>query len=228
MEYTFAPGCALVLYKDRLVKKLLEYFHGKFGHVDLLITCCRQTPKAAVGRCVINVCPGCDRRYRENYANPSTVSLWEVLAESDEFPFPNYDGKQMTIIDACPTRDQPRIHNAVRELAKKMNIIIVEPERTRKDSTCCGDIFYGSLPVDEVLSQMKAKAATMPVNDVIVYCVSCAKAMFNGRRSPRYLVDLLFGEESVPGTCDPDSWHKELDEFIATHNDGGDDGRLAK
>lgn len=70
---------------------------------------------------------------------------------------------------------------------------------------------------------MKAKAATMPVNDVIVYCVSCSKSLFNGGRNPRYLVDLLFNEETVPKTCDPDSWHKELDEFIAAHNDNGND-----
>jgi Fe-S oxidoreductase len=170
------------------------------------------------------VCPGCDRRYRQNYAQPSTVSLWELLAEIDDFPFPNYGARQMTIIDACPTRDQPRIHNAVRKLAEKMNIVVIEPERTREKSTCCGDISYGTLPVDEVLSQMKAKAAAMPVNDVIVYCVSCAKAMFNGGRNPRYLVDLLFDEETVSQTCHPDSWHKELDEFIAIHKDNGNDG----
>jgi len=81
-----------------------------------------------------------------------------------------------------------------------------------------------SPPVDEVLSKMKAKAATMPVNDVIVYCVSCTKSVFNGGKSPRYLIDLLFDEETGAKTCDPVSWHKELDEFIAAHNDNENDG----
>ena len=40
----------------------------------------------------------------------------------------------------------------------------------------------------------------MPAEDVVVYCVSCAKAMFIGGKRPRYLVDLLFGEATVPGT----------------------------
>ena len=75
MQYMFAPGCALVLYKNRLVERLHEYLRGRFGEVDLLLTCCRHTPKVAVGKCVINVCPGCDRRYRQNYETPSTVSL---------------------------------------------------------------------------------------------------------------------------------------------------------
>ena len=223
MQYSFAPGCALVLYKNRLAERLHEYLRATYGHVDLLLTCCRHTPKAAVGKCVINVCPGCDRRYRQNYAEPSTVSLWELLAESSDFPFPDYGARQMTILDACPTRDQPRIHDAVRKLAERMNITVIEPERTREQSTCCGDTFYDALPVEEVLSQMKAKAASMPAGDVIVYCVSCSKSMFNGGKNSRYLIDLLFADETVPATCDPVAWHKELDEFIATHTDSEDD-----
>jgi len=225
-QYAFAPGCALVLYKARSVDRLLEHLHGEYGEVELLLTCCRHTPQAAIGKRVINVCPGCDRRYRENYADPSTVSLWEILAESDDFAFPDYGGQRMTVIDACPTRDQPRIHNAIRRLAERMNIAVIEPEKTRERGTCCGDISYGKLPTDKVLSQMKAKAATMPVDDIIVYCVSCSKAMFNGGKSPRYMVDLLFNEETVPGIYEPDAWHKELDVFIAEHNDNVDvDGR---
>jgi Fe-S oxidoreductase len=223
MQYAFAPGCALVLYKNRLAERLHEYLRARYGDVDLLLTCCRHTPKAATGKCVINVCPGCDRRYRQNYETPSTVSLWELLAESTDFNFPNYGARQMTILDACPTRDQARIHDAVRKLAERMNITVIEPERTKQESTCCGDTFYGALPVEEVLSQMKAKAASMPASDVIVYCVSCSKSMFNGGKNSRYLIDLLFDEETVPETCEPDAWHRELDEFIATHTDSEND-----
>jgi hypothetical protein len=31
------------------------------------------------------------------------------------------------------------------------------------------------------------------------------------------MIDLLFGENTVPGTFEPDEWHKELDEFISNH-----------
>ena len=81
---------------------------------------------------MITVCSGCDRRYRQNYEKPSTVTLWEVLAESEDFDFPNYGAMPMTIIDACLTRDQPRVHDAVRKLAERMNIMIIEPDATRE------------------------------------------------------------------------------------------------
>jgi hypothetical protein len=214
-----APGCALQLYKPHLVEKLHGFLSATYGAMDLLLTCCRHTPQVAPGTQVVNICPGCDRRYRENYADPSTVSLWELLLEGDAFAFPDYKSQRMTIIDACPTRDQDRIHRSVRALAERMNISIVEPARTKTKSTCCGDIFYGTLPTGQVVDQMKAKAGEMPVDDVLVYCVSCSKAMFVGGRRPRYLVDLLFGEDTVPGTCDPEEWHGELDEFIENHRD---------
>jgi Fe-S oxidoreductase len=219
MDYIFAPGCALVLYKNELAEKIHRYLDAQFGHVQLLHTCCRHTPQAVMGRCVINVCPGCDKRYRRNYAEPSTISLWELLADSRDFPFPDYAAQPMTIIDACPTRDQARIHDAVRKLAERMNITLIEPERTREKGTCCGDTFYDALPNDQVIVKMKEKAATLPACDVMVYCVSCSKSMFNGGRKPRYVIDLLFNEDTIPKTCDPAAWHKELDEFIATHTE---------
>ena len=185
--------------------------------MEQLLTCCRHTPPLAPGTRVINVCPGCDRRYREDYDRPSTISLWELLLETDGFVFPDYGGQAMTIIDACPTRDQDRIHDAVRGLAAKMNIRIVEPARTRRQSTCCGDVLFGHAPAAEVVQQMQAKAAEMPLDDIVVYCVSCAKAMFVGGRRPRYLVDLLFGEETVPQTIEPEAWHGELEAFVETH-----------
>jgi len=57
----------------------------------------------------------------------------------------------------------------------------------------------------------------MPREDVVVYCVSCVKAMHIGGKRPRYLVDLLFGEETGPGVFEPVAWHAQLDEFIEAH-----------
>jgi hypothetical protein len=111
----------------------------------------------------------------------------------------------------------PSDRTAVRALANKMNISIVEPVHTRQKSTCCGDTFYGKLPTDEVIGLMKAKAAEMPVEDVLVYCVSCSQSMFIGGKRPRYLVDLLFDEETSPISYDPDQWHRELDVYIEAH-----------
>ncbi|MDR3561309.1 MAG: heterodisulfide reductase-related iron-sulfur binding cluster [Negativicutes bacterium] len=217
MKPVFAPGCALILYKPQMAEKLHELLSAKIEPMERLDLCCTKGPILPAGTEVINVCPGCDRRYRENYADASTVSLWEVLAGNDFFPFPDYGGLAMAVLDACPTRSQERVHKAVRTLLARMNINVVEAENSGLTSTCCGDSFWGALPVEEVKTRMAARAAEMPVEDVAVYCVSCSKSVFIGGKKPRYLVDLLFGEDTVAGTYEPAEWHGELDDFISGH-----------
>lgn len=217
MERVFAPGCALMLYKPRLAEKALEFLNRDAGVIHEHLTCCRHEPHLPAGTQIVNVCAGCDRRYRTLYPGISTISLWEVLAASSNFPFPDYGGHEMAVLDACPTRDQPRVHAAIRAVLKRMRISVVEPAKTRDKGVCCGDSLYGVLPVEQVKEQMRKRAAEMPVQDVAVYCVSCVKAMHIGGRKPRYLMDLLFGEETSAGTFEPDAWHAELERFIDEH-----------
>jgi Fe-S oxidoreductase len=217
MTRLFTPGCALMLYKPYLAERLHRRLFENVGPTEMSLTCCKHIPDLNPGTKVVNICPGCDRRYRENYEDSGTISLWEVLVENSFLPLPDYGGRKMSIIDACPTRDQTRVHKAARTLAKRMNIAIIEPKNTRTKSTCCGDSYYGSIPTDQVVDQMKNKASQMPLEEVLVYCVSCAKAMFIGGKHPRYMIDLLFNEETIPQTIDLDVWHRELDEFMKNH-----------
>ncbi len=181
MNTLFAPGCALLLYNPKLAAAAHAILNSTFGDMAMLRTCCRHHPDVPVGTRIINVCPGCDRRYREENAAASTVSLWEVLAACDRFPFPDYARKRMTIIDACPTRDQDRIHDAIRALASRLNIELIEPTQTRRTSTCCGDILYGELPTRQVVAQMKRKAAEMPSSSTVCH-VQRQWSLANGSR----------------------------------------------
>ena len=217
MNHVYAPGCALMLYKPHLAERVLAHLNADDAVVTSLLTCCRHEPHLEPGSVVINTCAGCDRRYRELYEGVSTISLWEVLATSDTFDFPDYHGAEMAIHDACPTRTEERVHVAVRALLDRMNIVVIEPKSTRTHAVCCGDSFLGELPVDRVKDLMAKRADSMPREDVVVYCVSCVKAMHIGGKRPRYLVDLLFAEDTAPDVFEPTAWHAMLDEFIAAH-----------
>lgn len=217
MKKVFSPGCALVIYKPELAARILAHLQQDSPEIEEHSLCCHHDPQLPAGTDVINVCAGCDRRFRELYTTTTTTALWEILSESESFPFPDYQGRTMTILDACPTRDQTRVHQSVRRLLARMNIRLVEPENTGLNSTCCGDSFFGQLPVPQVKEQMRKRANEMPEEEVVVYCVSCIKAMHIGGKRPRHLVDLLFGEETLPGTFEPEAWHAELDAFIANH-----------
>ena len=217
MERIYAPGCALTIYKPHLAEEMYKLLSKNLGEMERLDTCCRNHPVLRDGVQVINTCPGCDRRYRSNYTTSTTKSVWEVIAEGDWFQFPDYHGEKMSIHDACPTRDQVRVHKAMRKLLKKMNIEVVEPAKTGTKATCCGDSLYPALPVDQVIDAMRKRASEMPVEDVVVYCVSCVKSMFIGGKRPRYMVDLLFGEETLPQTTETVEWHRQIDEYTLNH-----------
>jgi Fe-S oxidoreductase len=212
MKRVYAPGCALMIYKPELAEKIQDFLNS-----NLHLICCRHEPNLEKGTQVINTCAGCDRRYRELYEGSSTISLWEILAESKDFPLPDYEGMEMSVHDACPTRTEERVHKAIRKLLARMNVKIVEPKNTRTKAICCGDSFHGVLPLDEVKAQMKKRADEVPCENVAVYCVSCIKAMHIGGKKPHYMVDLLFGEDTVAGTFEPDAWHRELQDFIDAH-----------
>lgn len=217
MKQVYAPGCAFLIYKPELAKKVLRFLSKDIGNINEHLICCRHETNLESGTQVINTCAGCDKRYRELYTGISTISLWEVLAESNSFPFPDYNGTKMSIHDACPTRTEKRVHSAIRKLLERMNIEIIEPENTRSKATCCGDSLYGSLSVELVKEQMKKRSSEIPCDNVVVYCVSCIKAMHIGGKTPRYIIDLLFEEKTQIGTFEPDLWHNELNKFIEKH-----------
>lgn len=217
MKQVYAPGCALLIYKPHLSKTILNFLNQNLDDIQEHILCCRHDPHLVSGTRIINTCAGCDRRYRELYAGLSTISLWEILADNNSFSFPDYGGMEMSIHDACPTRTEKRIHVAIRKLLVKMNIKFIEPKNSKTQAICCGDSFYGILPVDQVKEQMKKRAQEMSSDNVVVYCISCIKAMHIGGKKPRYILDLLFNENTDIGIFEPDQWHNQLQQFIDSH-----------
>ena len=154
-KQVYAPGCALMIYKPELSDKVMDFLNNNCGDIPLHLTCCKHEPGLEKTSRIINTCPGCDKRYRELYEGISTISLWEILAASETFPFPDYGGMKMSIHDSCDTRTEERVHIAIRTLLEKMNIRFVEPIHTQTNSICCGDSYHGVLPVAQVKEQMK-------------------------------------------------------------------------
>ncbi len=213
----FNPGCALRLYRPENVEKLFAYLQDRYPHIQMHDICCRHNPKLPKGSLVINVCAGCDRRFRTLYDGISTISLWQVISGSDDFPFPDHRGMEVSIHDPCPVRDMPAIHKAVRDLLQKMNMTVIEAEKSGVDSICCGDSLYPKCDIEAVRSAMKRRAASMPCEHVVVYCVSCIKALSIGGKTPCHLTDLLLDRSTDPQGCDIKKWHDTLDAYIESH-----------
>ena len=209
MQYIFAPGCALMAYKPNLVERLKDWVESQYGPMETLQTCCFLSPKLEPGTCVVTPCATCTVNYLKGQKDCSSLFLLSAIAKSDNFPFPDYGGRPMSIQDTCSARSNLEYLEAVRTILKRLNITLVEPERSGATSKCCGQVFYGKLPEEKVAFQMKSRAQEMPCEDVVTYCASCIMAMTVGGKRPRYILDLLFGEP----TSLPDSikqWNSKL------------------
>ncbi|MCL2682731.1 MAG: (Fe-S)-binding protein [Bacteroidales bacterium] len=217
MNQVYNPGCALLLYKPEYAEKIVDFLRRELGDIALHTICCRHDPKLPTNTKIINTCAGCDKRFSTLYDGITTESLWEILAKRDTFPFPNYNGLKLTVHDACPIRTKSQVHDAIRTLLKKMNIEVIEAPNNRTNSICCGDSFYPEIPLNAVHKMMKKRADTMPCEDVCVYCVSCIKSMHIGGKKPRYILDLLFNQETDPQVYDTVEWHEMLQKFIDEH-----------
>jgi len=213
----FNPGCALCTYKPHAGEEVLKLLNQYFGPVKLHSICCRHDPGLPEGATIINNCAGCDRRFRSVYKGIQTISIWEVLDQIPELPLSKYSGLSLSVHDSCSYRPKPQVHGAVRSLLRKMGISIVESRFSGVDSVCCGDNFYGLIPIEEVHEFQKKRAAQMPCQEVAVYCVSCIKSMAIGGKTPRYMVDLLLGEETQAQETDLEKYHDTLNAYIDSH-----------
>lgn len=213
----FNPGCAMSVYKPHLVQPLLELLRRRLGDVKLHDVCCHHDPGLPEGAVIINNCAGCDRRFRSQYPGIRTISCWEVLEGLEDAAFPRWEGLMVSVHDSCSFRQKPQVHAAVRSILKKMGIGIVESEHSGMKSVCCGDTFYSHIPNEQVTALHKKRAAQMPCEDVVVYCIGCVRAMTAGGKRPLYLPDLVLGRRTEPMTDSLDAYHGAVEDYIARH-----------
>jgi Fe-S oxidoreductase len=191
--------------------------NAHFGPVKLHGLCCHHDPQLSPGATIINNCAGCDRRFRSLYEGIRTVSVWEVLDSVENLPLPAHDGLTVSVHDSCSYRPKPQVHTAVRSLLKKMKIKVVDSPWSGTKSICCGDNFYPRLPADRVIELQKKRAAQMPCQDVVVYCVSCIKSMAVGGKTPHHMADLVLNEGTEPQETSLDVYHDALRSYIEAH-----------
>lgn len=197
MKVFWAAGCALKAYKPEAVEKMACFLKERGLIEDTYEICCKATQDAQTPVRIINTCAGCDRRFRTLYKNVTTVSLWEVLLETD-FPFPDYHGMEMSVHDACPTHNQPQVHEAVRKLLERMNIRVVDAELSGSKARCCGSVYFDAgYDSGYVVSKCRERVADFPCRDVVVYCVGCARFLNLGGARAHHLIDLLYNEPTT-------------------------------
>jgi Fe-S oxidoreductase len=213
----FNMSCALSLYRPEYEKPLFAYLKAHFPHLKHHALCCRKDPKLPRESIIINVCPGCDMRWRELYEGISTISIYHLIDTFNDFPFPDYSGLTVTIHDSCRVRGQNEYYDTVRSLLQKMHITVVESAWAREKSLCCGNRAFDSGNPAVIRRAMQVSADSLPLDEVLTYCVTCMKILALSGKKSYYLLDLLMNRESDQKPCDIDWWFRDLEAYEAKH-----------
>lgn len=192
MKTLFAPGCALNKYKPELIAKLSRFLLDASIIDGVYLTCCKAGQSIDEPVTLITCCPGCSSKFEKHFPDSQVLSLWKVLLTTD-FQFPDYRGTRMSIHDACHARhrNSSEMQDSARQLCRRMNIELAEPEHTRDDAGCCG-ASAGDYQTRKEMACRRASEFTE--SSVVVYCTGCTRSFSVTHVAPRHLLDLIFNE----------------------------------
>jgi len=232
-ETIFFPGCALPGTRPKRVLQVVELLRHNIPTLGVVLDCCTkpshdlgridyfshsfaQLKKALVEagvRKVLVACPNCFRMFDQYGDDLQVQTIYEVLAEHD-FKSENLQA-EVTVHDPCGVRDQPRVHQAIRQLLASTGLGIIEMKHQGTKTVCCGEGgAVGYLHKEFAGNWTKIRAKEAAGKRIITYCAGCTH--FLDRVTPAsHILDLLFeGKKTLQGTVrvgrSPFTWLNRL------------------
>lgn len=212
-KYVFFPGCQLSASSPEQVEKVYAYLSEKLsGGVALMLRCCGAPADWAgdqelfqnslqvmveqwesLGKPqLIVACSTCHSMFRDKF--PELVSLWELMADL-ELPDrgSNVSGGKVAVQDACTTRHEPIIQDAVRHILTKLGYEVEELPYSKERTKCCGFGGLTSFANPELAGQIVEERISESTTDYVAYCAMCRDNFAAKGKRTFHLLDLIFG-----------------------------------
>lgn len=209
MNYTYFPSCNFTKASPQTALKTRNFFKDRMP----VAGCCLYDKKVYSDEDIaLILCQACRQQLETKI---KTKTIWEYFDEDETFEFPNYHHTKMNLQDCFRDKDHPEVHQAVRNILKKMHIEVIEIEDNKEKSTFCGTLHFESKKQEiiELLKQYpNSKISQLPEdiqiklmqeqvskynNDyyVICDCNRCLKGVTMGGAKGIHLLDLVMGVE---------------------------------
>ena len=205
--YTYFPSCNLTKASRESSLKMRRYLKERMP----VEGCCLYYQKTFnLDDIGLIVCQACREHLQEKIPEDKLMSLWEYLDTLEDFPWPDYKGKVMTLQDCWRDRNHPEVHEAVRHLLKRMNIGIVEIANNRENANFCGTLHMvpqlkenikrmeangemkiSKMPESDQAAFMAEQVAKYTIPEVVCYCNRCVKGIELGGGKAIHLMDLV-------------------------------------
>ena len=212
-KYVFFPGCQLGASSPEQVEKVYAYLTEKLsGGVALMLRCCgapadwagdqdlfQNSLKVLVAEWeslgkpqIIVACSTCHSMFRERF--PEVVSLWELMSDLDlPVQRSSVSGGKLAVQDACTTRHEPVIQDAVRHILTKLGYEVEELPYSRERTKCCGFGGLTSFANPELAKKIVEERISESTTDYVAYCAMCRDNFASKGKRTFHLLDLIFG-----------------------------------
>ena len=144
------------------------------------------------------------KKVRDYFEKQMPIARCCKIDKLDNFDFPDYHGQKMYLQDCFRDRNHPEVHQAVRNLLKKMNIEVIETKNNKDNSIFCGTLHYESKELDDThLSHypkdvqekyMQEYVQQFDNKKIICVCNRCLKGILLGKGNGVHLLELLFNK----------------------------------
>lgn len=207
----YLQSCSYTAYNERANEKIRDYLASKGVFV---CGCCHYSyPLFHEGDTVLYICDSCVAVTEEVAPQIETRSLYGWLLEQEDFPWPDFYGKEMSVQDSWGFNIRPELQHHVRDVMKKMNLVPKEIENNfeKNDFDGAGRYrlpserkmkmapqFFGKkaeqilpMPEEGLEATMKKFAEKHETEDVMVYSIGAKKGMDLGGKHGMHILDVL-------------------------------------
>ena len=208
----YYPSCKFIARFPEAGTKIKSYLAGRYEPKG----CCRADLASITSDdTIVYICNSCAAFFEERTLAREVVSIWELIANDKNFPFPKHENKRMSVQDCWRTYDNATLQNAVRKILSVMNIEVVEQKSNREKTKFCGKSLYEPLPKgyealapkrlvknaqglfvshteEEKALLMKEHCQAIETDDVVCYCLACMNGINVGGKAGIHLAELVF------------------------------------
>ena len=215
-RYVFFPGCQASAIAPETVKAAyLDLCERMEGGVALMLGCCGAicdwagryemqdstrefllTELSKLGNPVIIAgCPSCRKELTESVGG-EVIGIWDVLEEIGLPEGARGLERPAALHDSCGARGDAHTQEAVRNIARKLGVELIETEYSGDRSPCCG---YGGLTAyanPEVADEITQKALERSDAPYVSYCMACRDRFARQGRESRHILELVYGTDA--------------------------------
>lgn len=216
MSDIYLTSCKFEMASPETAKRMNALVHNRYDMK--LAGCCREVlPTLEPDDRVVTICNTCDVFAGEMTPDAPRISIWEVIAQDDTFPYPNYGGEEIALQDCWRANENPAIREAIRDIMVRMNLVTIELLDAHEQCRFCGSTLLAPAPAyyeefapkrfapekltdvfqphtdEEKHRILTQHCAGIPTDKVACYCVGCAQGLFLGGKKPVQVADLLLG-----------------------------------